>query len=116
MITKKNKIYLFFFGCVIIRTLFVIISKKIDQNKLPYLGLLALIPAIGFTYSYIRDNKVGAFGGRAWWHNLRIIHSLTYLLFAIYALQKKKFSYMVLAFDLLFGILAFINHYFIKIV
>lgn len=113
MVSKINRMYLFLV-CIVVRSLLILIAKNINPNKLPYLGFIALIPAIGFAITYLKGNKIGAFGGKVWWQNLRIVHSLLYLLFAIYALQKKRFSYMVLVFDLLLGIFAFINNYFIK--
>ena len=109
---QKTIVY-FIFGCVLIRSSFVLIAKKIDNDKLPYLGYLALIPAFGFAYSYfIKSRDTNMFGLNAWWHNLRIVHSLLYLLFAIYAIQKKEFSYLVLLIDVLIGVISFSMHHF----
>jgi hypothetical protein len=113
MVSKTSRMYLFLL-CIFVRVLFILIAKNINKNNLPYLGIIALIPAIGFSITYIKDNKIGAFGGKVWWKNLRIVHSLMYLLFAIYSLQKKSFSYIILVIDLLIGIIFFINNYFIK--
>lgn len=107
MATKNNRIFLFLFGCITVRILFVIGAYKASSDILPYLGLVGLLISMGFLYSYIKNKKVGAFGGNVWWHQLRIVHSLIYLLFAIYAFQKKDFAYLVLLFDVLLGLVSF---------
>ena len=96
---EAKRILLFLFGCIIVRSLFVFISYKINPNYLPYLGYLALLPAIGFTYIFItgsRKQGPETFGKKIWWNNLRPIHAILYFLFAYYAIQKNKNSYKFL--------------------
>lgn len=110
-----NKKYLLFFGvCVIIRSLFVVLAKFISKNYLNYLGYIAIIPALGFFSNYfLIERKTGIFGQKAWWHELRIVHSVLYFLFANYAIKKKSYSYIPLAVDVIIGIIAFtIKHFY----
>lgn len=107
-----HRIILFIVGCVGVRSLFVYISKTYTQY-LPVMGLLALLISIGFFNSFLKykDGDVGAFGGNVWWNNLRLLHSIIYLLFAISAMLRIKWSWIFLLADILIGILAFTYHY-----
>ncbi len=82
----QKRFLLFLIGCIGTRSLFVIIAKMISLNYLPYLGYLALIPAIGFIYIYLtgsRNTGAEVFGDKIWWNNLRPIHSILYFIFFI---------------------------------
>ena len=106
---------LFFFFCIVIRFLFVIIAKYINKEYLPYLGLLALLPAFGFIIIYLNDyRKTGAevFGGKIWWNNLRPIHACLYILFSLLALKKNNYSWVPLLIDVLIGLTGFILYHY----
>jgi hypothetical protein len=112
----QKRFLLFIFGCILIRTLFVIISKNIDIKLLPYLGYLALIPSLGFFYIYLTNSrKTGAevFGDKIWWNNLRPLHGILYGLFAYNAINKNPNSYIYLLIDVILGLTSFlIFHYY----
>lgn len=112
----QKRFLLFIFGCILVRTLFVIIAKNINIKYLPYLGYLAILPAIGFFYIFFTDSrKTGAevFGDKIWWNNLRPIHGLLYALFAYNAINKNPVSYVYLLIDVIFGLISFlIFHYY----
>jgi hypothetical protein len=106
----QKRIFLFLFGCIGLRTLFVYVAKNIDKKYLPQLGYLALIPVIGWLYIYFvgsRNSGPEVFGGKIWWNELRVPHAMLYTLFAIYAIQKKSFSWIPLLIDVLLGLTAF---------
>lgn len=109
-----NLKYSFLMKCLSVRILLAIISKYIPLDYLPYAGYLALLPFIGFTYIYLsgsRQNK-GFAGGKVWWNNYRPIHGILYLLFALYAIKKKPFAWIILLVDALIGLIAWsIHHY-----
>jgi hypothetical protein len=108
---------LFLFGCIGIRSLFVIIAKYINTKYLKYLGYLALVPAIGFIYIYLTGSrKTGAevFGEKIWWNNLRPIHSILYFLFAYNAIIGNKQSWIYLLVDVLVGLISFLIHHYIN--
>jgi hypothetical protein len=112
----QKRFLLFIFGCIFIRTLFVIIAKNISLNYLPYLGYLALLPSIGFFYIYLTNSRqTGAevFGDKIWWNDLRPIHGLLYALFAYNAINKNSFSWVYLLIDVIIGLISFIIfHYY----
>jgi hypothetical protein len=112
----QKRFLLFLIGCIGMRTLFVIIAKNSSEKYLKYIGYLALLPAIGFTYIYLSGSrKTGAevFGGKIWWNNLRPLHALLYFLFAYNAINCNKNAWMFLLIDVVIGLISFlIFHYY----
>ncbi len=112
----QKRFLLFIFGCILVRSLFVLIAKNISLKFLPYLGYLALLPAIGFFYIYftgIRKTGVEVFGDKIWWNDLRPIHGLLYGLFAYNAINKNPLSWIYLFIDVIIGLISFlIFHYY----
>tara|TARA_B110000967_G_C18888831_1_gene565898 strand:- start:1533 stop:1889 length:357 start_codon:yes stop_codon:yes gene_type:complete len=109
-----KRIILFLFGCISIRFLLVIIAKKIDLYYLPFMGLLATIPAIGFLYIFFNDlRKTGpeVFGDKIWWNSLRPVHAILYLLFAYNAIIANPDSWIYLFIDVLIGLNSFLIHH-----
>ena len=105
----------FLLACIPARLFIAWIAKKVPNNYLPYLGLLALLPATGFLYIYLSGmRKTGGetFGKKIWWNNLRPIHAFMFYLFAYLAFNKNKKAYIVLFIDAIFGLISFlIYHY-----
>ena len=110
-----ERLLLLLFGCIGTSSSFVYIAKNSSVQTLKYLGYLALLPAIGFTYIFLTGaRKTGpeVFGGRIWWNNLRPIHALLYTLFAYNAITGNTNAWMFLLADVLFGLTSFILHHF----
>jgi hypothetical protein len=110
----QKRFLLFLFGCIGTRFLFVWIAKTVDVNYLPYLGYLALLPAIGFFYIFFtksRETGAEVFGGKIWWNNLRPLHGVFYGLFAYNAINKNVNSWMYLLADVLVGLVSFLWHH-----
>ena len=110
----QKRILLFLVGCIGTRLLLVYISKNIDKQYLPYLGYLAMIPAIGFTYIFLTGSrKTGAevFGDKIWWNNLRPIHALLYAIFAYNAINKNIESWKILLLDVSIGLTSFLAYH-----
>jgi hypothetical protein len=103
--------------CVAVRLLFVVLAWNVSQNVLKALGVIALLPAIGFLVVYNRRMTGIEVGGKdIWWNDLRPAHSLFYFSFAYLAITgRQQLASFVLLFDVLFGIVAFIHHYDLKI-
>lgn len=100
----------FLLGCIPSRLLFAYLTKTLPPKYLPYCALVATLPLLGWLYIYFispRTRGLETGGELIWWNELRIVHALLYLLFIIYALQKKPFSYIVLIVDALVGLIAF---------
>jgi hypothetical protein len=112
----QKRFLIFLIGCIGMRTLFVIIAKNSSEKNLKYIGYLALLPAIGFTYIYISGSrKTGAevFGGKIWWNNLRPLHAFLYFLFAYNAINGNKNAWMFLLIDVVVGLISFSTfHYY----
>ena len=110
----QYRFFLFTF-CIIVRLLFVFIAKYIKPIYLPYLGVVALLPSLGFILIYLFDlRKYGreVLNNAIWWNTLRPVHGVLYLLFALLALKKNKNSWMVLLLDVIIGTVAFLNYHY----
>jgi hypothetical protein len=110
-----KRFLLFLIGCIGVRSLFVVIAKRIDKEYLPYLGIPALLLSLGWMYLYFFNKRLTGqevFGNKIWWHKLRIVHALFYLGFAISAFQKSEKAWIWLLADVIFGLVSFlIFHY-----
>ena len=102
-----KRLIMFMFICLPCRVLLAYIAKVSDVDTLRMLGYSALIPAVSFMYVY-NTKQTGAFGQKAWWNDLRPLHSLLYLTFAMMAIQGIKYAHSALAFDALIGFVSFI--------
>jgi hypothetical protein len=114
MDTIYKRFFLFLIGCIGTRILFVIIAKNIYNKYLPYLGYLAMVPAIGFIYIYLTNSRqTGAevFGGKIWWNNIRPIHGLLYGMFAYNAIKQNSGAYKYLLVDVIIGLISFLMHH-----
>jgi len=111
----QKRFLLFLLGCIPLRLLFVFIAKNASINWLPYLGYLALLPAIGFTYIFFTDSRqtgIEVFGDKIWWNNLRPLHSFLYFMFAFNAIYKNVNAWIYLLIDVCLGLFSFIAfHY-----
>jgi hypothetical protein len=102
----------FWIGCMGIRTAFVILAFLATPMYLRYMGVLALVPAIGFFVIYFGGLRktgieVAPDGGKIWWSKLRPVHGTLYLLFAILALSRwQRHAWVALAVDVFIGVLA----------
>ena len=111
---QSRQLY-FWLGCMPARTLFVLLAYFLPVNYLPYFGMLTLLISIGFIRSYFfSKKKVGFFKGDIWWNDLRLIHSIIYLLFSISAFSRSKCSWIFLLVDLFIGLISFITHYYLQ--
>ena len=111
----QKRFLLFLIGCIGTRALFVYVAKNIDVKYLPFLGYLALLPAIGFIYIYLTGSrKTGGevFGEKIWWNDLRPIHSLIYFLFAYNAIIGNNKAWIYLLVDVIFGLISFLIFHF----
>jgi hypothetical protein len=113
----QRRFLLFLIGCIGTRSLFVYIAKNTKPSLLPYLGYLALLPAIGFSYIFITGSrKTGAevFGEKIWWNNLRPIHALLYTLFAYNAINQNPNSWVFLLIDVVIGLISFLMYHYLQ--
>ena len=111
----QKRFFTFLLLCIPSRITIALIAKYIDQQYLPYLGYLAILPAIGFAYIFIfGKRKTGAetFGQKIWWNNLRPVHSFMFALFAYLAINKNTNSYLVLFADAFIGLVSFLYYHY----
>jgi hypothetical protein len=109
------KRYLLFLGlCIPIRLLIAYVSSIANKQLLFWMGLIALLPAVGFLSIYffnLRQTGGEVFGEKIWWNSLRPVHAFNYLLFSYLAINNNKNSKCALYFDVLIGLCAFLYHH-----
>lgn len=113
-LTETQRFYYFLFGCIGTRLLIAFIAKYVGEKHidyLPYLGAVALIPAIGFSYLYVSGARPTGpeAGGEIWWNWARPVHAAFFFMFAILAFNKNPKAWIVLLANVAF---AFTNWYF----
>lgn len=113
----QKRFLLFIFGCITSRLLLVFISKNINNNYLPYISIVTLTFSFGFTTIYLGNyRKTGGelMGSKIWWNDIRPIHASLYILFSLFALKKKSYSWIILLIDTIFGLFVFLYHYYVN--
>ena len=111
----QKRFLAFLLLCIPSRIIISLIAKYINPKYLPYMGYLAIIPAIGFAYIFIfGKRKTGAetFGQKIWWNHMRPIHSFMFALFAYLAINKNKNSHLVLFADAFIGLVSFLYYHY----
>lgn len=107
-----KKLLLFLVFCIGTRTLVAYLAKNANKTYLRYMGYLALLPALGFLFLYFTGvRKVGVFGEKIWWNDLRPVHALLYLLFSYNAIRGKSFAWVFLLMDMFIGLFSFLFFY-----
>lgn len=110
----QKRFLLFLLGCIPVRLSFMLIAKNYT-NYLKIMSYFALAISIGFFYIFStgsRTTGTETFGDKIWWNNLRPIHGLLYLLFAIFAYKENKHAWIFLLIDVMLGLISFITfHY-----
>ena len=111
----QKRFLLFLGACIPVRLAFVLIAKHLPLIYLPYLGYLALLPALGFLYLFFtgkRTSGIETQGAPIWWSKFRIFHGIFYLLFAVYAINRIDTAYQFLLADVCIGLLLFLYHHY----
>jgi hypothetical protein len=108
--TIKKRLILFLLGCIPVRLVITYVAYAYPA-ALPYMGALALIPAVAFMVIYSCGwRKTGAevFADRIWWNSLRPVHAALYFAFAIAALRDSYHAWKFLFADVCIGLAAFL--------
>lgn len=110
------RLLLFFGVCIVVRVGLAVAAKIAGRNyplAFSLMGILGLAAGIRFITLYSRPgpHTSAIFKDRAWWHNLRLVHGLMYILFGLLAIANYKSAWVVLLADALLGAAVFVMHY-----
>jgi hypothetical protein len=101
-------------GCLGARSGLAYATKVINPNYLPYIGIIILLGAIRFIYLFFTNPTGPQFLGKdIWWNNVRPLHFILYLLFAVTAIMKKSYAWIFLALDVVLALTSFLVHHFV---
>ena len=112
---ENHRVLLFLIGCIGSRILIAYFAKECPVKYLPWLGALAILPAVGFFYLFFTGQRAtGAevFGERIWWTWLRPVHGMLWMLFAYRAFRLDTNAWKYLALDAVFGLAAYLSFHF----
>lgn len=112
---------MFLLGCIPIRLLLAYIAHFLAQNEnyknyKIILSLITFIIGLSFFIIYTKGwRKVGleTEGRPIWWNDFRPIHGVLFISFSILNLFNVKNSWLLLLLDVILGLIAFSNHYYI---
>ena len=112
-VSKRRLIH--WFVCLPIRGMFVALVYILPQLGVPIvIQASSIIPLFqSFTWlSLTIDNTqtTGQFGGKAWWAPQRIVHSATYMAYAVTSILDPHVAYIPLAVDVGLSIIFAILH------
>ena len=82
-----------------------------EKQAVPILGALALVVGIGFSAAYFRGSDTGFFGGEAWWHALRKVHALLWIVTGATMLAGLSWGAVFAVGDTVFGMVAGLMKY-----
>jgi len=110
MYSELQRHLLFIGVCIPVRLIIIyIVNTYINTNYINFIRGIYLVLALLFMYKFINfsTQERGGFGNKVWWNNLRLVHSLMYMAFVL------TDDIRLLLVNVMFGILGFINNYFI---
>ena len=114
MLSEKSRKLLFTGVCIPIRLLIPLLLTKIPMKYRKYIGLLFLIPVIGWIKLTFYPRSHGAFGPIVWWRPFRIWHILLYLAFVGFNWLEYPNAYLFLILDAVLGLIFFSQSYYFK--
>jgi hypothetical protein len=101
-------------GCLGARSALVYATKIINPDYLPYIGIIILFGAIRFIYLFFTNPTGPQFLGKdIWWNNVRPLHFVFYLLFAVSAIMKKSYAWIFLLLDVILALVSFLVYHFV---
>jgi len=109
----QQRFLLFLFVCMSIRTFIFYIALRVDEKYILYMGLFTLIIGLSFSYAFLTNyRKTGILGDKVWWHSLRGVHAVIYLLYSFNAIVYHKSMSQLLLADLIIGYVSFLYYHY----
>lgn len=105
---EQRRIY-FLFGCIPVRMLLTFSLLMIPNSLVSFVSSALASIGVSFAALYILKLRMNASegGGKTWWHHLRPLHALFYLVAAYLLLTgNRQYASMILILDLCIGTFA----------
>ena len=110
----QQRFLMFMIGCLGARSALAYATKVINPDYLPYIGIIILFGAIRFIYLFFTNPTGPQFLGKdIWWNNVRPLHFVFYLLFAVSAIMKKSYAWIFLLLDVILALVSFLVYHFV---
>jgi hypothetical protein len=106
---ERRRLLLFTFGCIVVRSMLPVLAAILYKPGQIVLGVICTLIGISFAFQFAnfdptRSNQ-GQFGGPVWWNDMRLVHSVTYILFGLLAFMGVQEAWIVLMLDVIFSAL-----------
>jgi hypothetical protein len=108
---QTKRLFMFLFGCIGTRLLFVYAAKNVNNVNLAKLGYAAFLVSTGLLYFYFSGTRTTGpevLGGKIWWNNLRPVHATLYALFGLNAINGNRRAWIILLIDVIVGLTGFV--------
>ena len=117
MLSPRQRLFQFLGICIVLRSIAAFIAYLYPQSVVTkVLAGFYLLMGISMIYLFATNKRQNApeGGGITWWNDIRPVHGLLYILFAMFAFTNKNFSYLFLVGDVILGLVAFTVHHIIS--
>ena len=115
-LNRMYRIILYIFVCLSVRSIpiYIITAYPSIYSIVSITAVLFyLLIGVSFLKTWLlSQTKYGFFGGDIWWHDLRLFHSICYLVFVFLFIITKSYFTKILLFDLAVSFISFFIHYY----
>lgn len=105
----EQRRFYFLFGCIPVRMLLACSLLMIPNSLVKFVASVLASIGVSFATLYILKLRMNASegGGKTWWHYLRPLHAVSYLVTSYLLLtENRQYASMILILDLCIGTFA----------
>lgn len=104
---------LYLFGCILSRLGIAYCLKECPRKWVRYISVLYLILGLGISMQWLlKTRKMGAFGQKIWWDDLRVIHAGLFFFISYTAYRNLRgWAWKMVIVDVIVSLVGFFQNY-----